>query len=294
MSTTEKNFFLRKIKLIISVFMLMTFAILFLVSSSGAYEKTKEGKTYLPIIMYHSLLKDSELHNDYVISPQVFETDLKYFKEYGYTTVTVNDLVDYVYNDKELPAKSVMLTFDDGYYNNYEYAYPLLKEYESKAVISPIAKMSEAFTDTGEVSVTYGHIDVDRMKEMIESGYVEIQNHSYDMHNLSPRKGIEQKSGESDEVYKKILTEDIQKSQNFLKDKVGVNPVCYVYPFGAESSNSLDIIKESGFLCTLTCVEKPNFITRNPESLYELGRYRRDGSESIESLMAKISRDAGR
>ena len=81
-----------------------------------------------------------------------------------------------------------MLTFDDGYYNNYYYALPLLEKYNCKAVISPIASVSEKFTETKDISVTYGHITFDDIKEMSDSGYVEIQNHSYDMHSLKSRK----------------------------------------------------------------------------------------------------------
>ena len=88
-----------------------------------------------------------------------------------------------------------MLTFDDGYYNNYYYAYPLLKKYNAKAVISPIGSMTKKFTETKSISVSYGNINEDNIKEMVNSGYVEIQNHSYDMHRLTPRKGIGQKAG---------------------------------------------------------------------------------------------------
>lgn len=127
-----------------------------------------------------------------------------------------------------------MLTFDDGYYNNYYYALPLLEKYNCKAVISPIASVSEKFTETKDISVTYGHITFDDMKEMSDSGYVEIQNHSYDMHSLKSRKGVLPKAGESDEVYKSILTEDVVKAQTLLENATGKKPTCFVYPFGAK------------------------------------------------------------
>ena len=110
---------------------------------SGFYPETvTTGVTQgvqLPVIMYHGILADTKLQGDYVISPTQFEEDLKELKNRGYTTVTIGEIVDYVYNGKELPQKPVVLTFDDGYYNNYLYAYPLLKKYACKGVISPIA-----------------------------------------------------------------------------------------------------------------------------------------------------------
>ena len=289
MSKFEKRFLIRKIKVTAAVLMSLVLAVIFIISSSGAYEK-KEDDVYLPVIMYHSFLKEPSLQNDYVISPDVLEADLKYFNENAYTTITVDDLIKYVYNGKSLPPKCVMLTFDDGYYNNYEYAYPLLKKYNARAVLAPIASQSEIYTNTDEISVSYGYCSADILKEMSESEIIEIQNHTYDMHNLQPRKGILRKNNESTEEYKNALTGDIEKSQNFFKEKVGVNPVCFVYPYGFTSSESLNIIKENGFLCTMTVLEKPNLISRNPESLFELGRYRRDKDETTAELMARISK----
>lgn len=274
-------------------FIFLAFSLVFTYFALFAGAVSKEGKTskdevFLPIIMYHSLLKDQKLQNDYTISPALFENDLKYLTGNGYTTVTVEDLIDYVYHGKALPDKCIMLTFDDGYYNNYYYAYPLLKKYKCKAVISPIASMTEKFTQTEDISVTYGYISDDDIKEMVNSGYVEIQNHSYDMHTLTPRKGVSKKQSESQQEYKNAVTDDITKAQNYLENVTGKKPTCFVYPFGAKSDGTEEIVRELGFVCTLTCTEEPNVITRDKESLFELGRYRRDGKKSIEKLLGRI------
>lgn len=279
----------KTVKIIVFIAMLLP-AILIISIMTGAKKETVStaDSEKLPIIMYHSLLRDEKLQNDYTISPTLFENDLKYLTENGYTTVVVKDLTDYVYGKKSLPEKCIMLTFDDGYYNNYYYALPLLEKYNCKAVISPIASVSEKFTETKDISVTYGHITFDDIKEMSDSGYVEIQNHSYDMHSLKSRKGVSQKSGESDETYKSALTEDVAKAQTLLENATGKKPTCFVYPFGAKNDLTEKLIKEMGFSCTLTCTEKPNIITKNPDSLYELGRYRRDRNETMQNLLIRI------
>ncbi len=279
------------------VFMILIFIVVicFLISgdlNSVETLKNAEDDVFVPIIMYHSLLKDTSLQNDYTISPMLFEADLKYLKENNYTSVTVADLIDYVYNDKPLPEKCIMLTFDDGYYNNYYYAFPLLKKYECKAVISPIASMTEFYTQNNEISVNYGHISVDNIKEMVQSGYVEIQNHSYDMHRLKPRMGVNKKKGEAFDSYKSNIEKDIITAQNYLKDNTGISPQCFVYPFGAKCEETEKIIKELGFKCTLTCTEEPNYISKSEESLINLGRYRRDNGESMEALIDRINKSA--
>ena len=78
------------------------------------------------ILMYHSLLKDPARQGKYVVSPDLFENDLRWLKENGYSFVEMQDLINFVYSGSSLPEKSVVITFDDGYYNNYLYAYPLL------------------------------------------------------------------------------------------------------------------------------------------------------------------------
>ena len=74
----------------------------------------------IPIVMYHSVLKDEKYHGKYVISPAELENDILYLKEQGYTTIFMEDLINYT-KGGELPEKPIMLTFDDGYYNNYLY-----------------------------------------------------------------------------------------------------------------------------------------------------------------------------
>lgn len=272
------------------VVFIITMMFMFIGLGAGEDKRTQNPEgVLLPIIMYHSLLKDPKLQNDYTVSPDLFENDLKYLNDNGYTTLTVSDLVDYVYSDKILPDKCVMLTFDDGYYNNYYYAYPLLKKYKCKAVISPIVSLTEKFSESDDISVSYGYMNITDINEMLESGYVEIQNHSYDMHKLVPRMGAEQKAGESNDEYKAAITEDINKAQEYLKTNLNITPQCFVYPFGAKSDLTAEIIKEYGFLCTFTCTEETNIITKNSDSLYELGRYRRDKDEDIASFMKRIT-----
>ncbi len=281
-----------KIKRSAALMVLLVFTAVLLIILPGG-KKAADGSEKgidLPVIMYHSLLKDRKLQNDYTISPGLFEKDLKYITQNGYTTVTIKDLVNYVYSNKPLPEKCIMLTFDDGYYNNYYYAYPLLKEYNCRAVISPIISVTEKYTQSKDISVAYGYVSIDDIKEMVSSGLVEIQNHSYNMHSLEPRKGVKQKNSEDYEVYKASITKDITKAQDYLSKYAGVKTECFVYPFGAKSKGTLEIIRKLGFISTLTCTEKRNVITKNPESLFEMGRYRRRSDESMADLLERIKK----
>ena len=136
-----------------------------------------EDSVRVPILMYHSILRDSARQGKYVISPAVLAADLDALQEKGYTAVTVSDLLAYVQDGADLPEKPVMLTFDDGYYNNYIYAYQLLKQRGMKAVVSIIGSQTALFTDNGEENAYWSHLRLDRLREIMadESAPEEIR-----------------------------------------------------------------------------------------------------------------------
>lgn len=238
------------------------------------FAKENESATVV-ILMYHSLLKDPARHGKYVVSPDLFESDLKYLKEHGYSFVGIQELIDFVYSGAPLPKKSIVITFDDGYYNNYLYAYPLLEKYDAKMVISVIGKYTDLY-DGEKPNAYYSHVTWDMINEMLASGRVEIGNHTYSMHTNGERRGSKKIKGETDEHYSKILTEDIGKLQAEMFEHTGTYPSVYTYPFGAISNASFDIIADMGFLASLSCAEKPSTVTRGkPESLRCLGRFLR-------------------
>ena len=252
-------------------------------------EAKVEDRIDLPIIMYHGLLKEEKRQGQFIISPNLFEQDLRYLQENGYTTVVIADLIAYVQDGKPLPEKPVMLTFDDGYYNNYLYAFPLLKQYNCKMVLSPIGRYTDEYTQNKDTHANYAHCSWDAVREMIASGLVEFQNHSYNLHSIdSGRKGAKKKAVESLVDYRTLLVEDVMKLQTRMREETGYTPTAFVYPFGAVSSESLPILKELGFQATLICESHINAITRDPECLYGLGRYRRPAKTGSEAFFKKI------
>lgn len=257
-------------------------------SSETAVSVSGEEAVEVPIIMYHGVLKDSKYWGKYVVSPDLFESDLRYLTENGYTTIVVQDLIDYVETGAPLPEKPVMLTFDDGYYNNYLYAYPLLKQYNCRAVISVIGCYSEKFSQTEDFNPFYSHLSWDQIREMAESGLVEIQNHSYNLHKNSTHIGAKKIRGESNAAYAGRLSEDVGKLQTLLKEKTGIVPTAFTYPFGAISDASVEILRQAGFKATLSCEEKINRVTRDPDCLYRLNRFLRPSGKTSEDYFFKI------
>ena len=248
-----------------------------------------DNKKELPIIMYHSVLKDKNKSGKFVITPNAFEEDLKFIKQNGYVPVFMSDVINYVKNGSPLPEKPIVLTFDDGYYNNYLYVYPLLKKYNMKAVISIVGMYTDSYSQNDDKSAEYAHLNWDTVNEMMNSNLVEFQNHSYNLHSTSKgRNGSKKINSESLEDYEKILSYDLTLLQTEFLEHTGYAPTVYTYPFGAVSNASFDIIKKLGFLSTLSCENKMNYIAQgNDECLYMLNRFIRTPSKSLYSILHK-------
>lgn len=245
----------------------------------------------VPIIMYHSILSDPSRQGAYVITPAQFEQDLQYLQAGGYTTVTVADLIAYVREGRPLPDRPVMLTFDDGYYNNYHYAHPLLEQYGMRAVLSPVAVWSEYYTaHPNECDRdNYSHLTWEQLRQMAQSGVWEIQNHSYDLHHLDKgQKGATKRKGETDEGYRLRLKNDLATAQNLLTKQVGVTPAAFAYPYGAISYASQEVLEELGFCASLSCEERVSVLTRDPACLWRLGRYLRPAGKDSAAYFSSI------
>lgn len=238
-------------------------------------------KICVPIVMYHQV-KNKNLGKD-VISPAEFESDLKYLVENNYTTITMTELIDYVYNGAQLPENPVILSFDDGYYTTYKYVYPLLKEYNMKIVLAIIGKSTDDFSKVNDTNVEHAHLTWDHLSEMAESGLVEVQNHSYNLHKIAGgRYGSGQIKNESLSQYSTIITEDINTLQDKITSIINTTPNTYAYPYGKYNDNTDTILKECGFRATLSVTYGVNLISRdNPDKLFGLKRICRAHNQGI-------------
>jgi len=261
----------------------------FFVGSSifSSAESEPEEAVKLPVIMYHSVY--GRQPSEYVVTPEQLESDLSWLSENGYRTVTAQQLIDYTRGRGSLPHKPVMITLDDGYYNNLTDLLPLLRKYDMTALISVVG----AYTDTDAVCDphirTYSYLTWEDIGVLAASGRIEFGNHTYDMHSLSSRKGCSRISGESEEDYRNALRGDIMQLQSGFAEVLGFQPVVFTYPFGAVSRESIPVIRDCGFLMTLTCRERPNLITRDPDCLYGIGRYNRSGTLTTEEYMRRLT-----
>ena len=240
----------------------------------------------LPILMYHSIVENPSCWSTYVISPSELERDLNFLQANGYQTVTVRELINYVDGNGQLPDKPILLTFDDGYYNNYLYAYPLLQQYCMKAVLSPVGRYADQYSLSEDFNPEYAHATWVQLREMSDAGVMELQNHSYNMHTITSNRTASMKvSGESAEHYRTALVADAIRMQALMDSQTGRLPEAYTYPFGLVSNESISILKEMGFRATLSCSTGINYITDDPKCLFLLKRYLRPHGKAASTIL---------
>lgn len=233
----------------------------------------------LPIVMYHGISEDESGESEYFISKARFEEDLKWYKKQGYTGILPSQLIDYVENGTQLPTRPILLTFDDGYCNNYSYAFPLLEKYNMKAVISLIGVDSDIASDDIYRVPKSCNLSWGEVAAMAKSGLVEFGNHTYDLHRIeNGRKGADRKSGESTEAYQRLLTEDLALNQAKIEAVTGSAPLLFAWPYGAypQDKSGDRALVEVGIKMSVTSYQRSSTVEQGKqESLYGLGRFLR-------------------
>lgn len=252
---------------------------------------------HIPVLLYHHLDPDAE-ESGTVLHPETFARHMMLLRDNGYTAVTFPMLIDYVEKGIPLPEKPVVITFDDGYRSNYEYAFPILREYGMPASVFAIGTSVghyEFYKDTDHLMTP--HFGKAEMEEM--AGVISVYSHTYDMHQWAPfetgeniRETLLPLEGESEGDYIAALTEDIEK-QAALFAELGLDaPVVLAFPKGMSVRLTDVILQSKGYKVTLTTDHlKTNCIIKGlPQSLLDLGRLNISGETTDEEILAYCGR----
>ena len=167
----------------------------------------------VPVLMYHAVSDDLWGYWDLFVSPETMEQELLYLQENGYETIWFEDL-----SHVEDFEKPVILTFDDGYDDNYTELFPLLQKYNAKATIFVIPKAIG----------TPHKMTAEQVRELSRSGLVSIQSHTYSHGNLSL-------------MDEQTLIFEMEQSQNYLAALTGQVPYAVCYPEGKNSELSIEV-----------------------------------------------------
>ena len=182
-----------------------------------------------PILEYHTVTKtpvrNSEIYN---VPPEEFAAQLDYLQENGYTTITLQDFMRAKRGKQILPEKPIVLTFDDGYEDNFTEMLPILEAHNMTAVVYVVTNF------IGKP----GYLNFSQLKEMQKRG-IEIGSHTADHIPLD-------KAGE------KVLNGQVHAAKQFLDWSELETIYTFSYPNGAFNDRLIEYLKKENFLTAVT------------------------------------------
>lgn len=180
----------------------------------------------VPILMYHYVSTPPEDANNYridlSIEPDALREQFVYLAENGFTSISLYDLSLAIANKKALPEKPIILTFDDGYLDNYENAYPLLEEFGFTGTFFIITD----FADQNNPN----HMSWDMLRELFAAGH-SIENHTLSHPDLS-------------QMTRDGMYGQIERSQRAIADQIGHTPQYLCYPAGRYNETTIEVLQE--------------------------------------------------
>ncbi len=192
-------------------------------------EQPAPDSLHVPILIYHSVrphsLIEGTLLRRYTVDPKIFETQLKYLKDQGYTVISLDTLDKALAGSTTLPARPVVLTFDDGWENQYVNAFPLLKKYGDTATF---------YIYTSAIGHV-GFLTWDQVKELDQAGMTiggHTQTHPYLVTIKDPA----------------VLEREIAGGKKIIEAHLGKQLTLFAYPFGHYNDKLIDVIKKAGYV----------------------------------------------
>jgi len=188
----------------------------------------------IPIILYHHIQPYDEAikkgQQNLTVDPNFFDQHISYLASSGYTFLTVDNLVSALQNKEQLPQKSIIVTIDDGYDDNYIYAYPILRKYNAIGNFMIPAGLME----------TPGYLTWGQIKDMLSTGQ-KMYNHTWSHAALGY-------------ITKEQIIDEVTKADKKLEEVTGIPQTILTYPYGSFNDLAIQTLREQGFTAALTTI----------------------------------------
>ena len=234
------------------------------------------------VLCYHRLEEHPRPKDPLAITPGEFEKEMQTVKDSGFTVIPMQDFLAWRRSDKDIPAKSCVITIDDGYVSGYDTAWPILKKFGYPFTMFVYIN----YINSGGKSISW-----DQLGEMRDAG-VDIESHTYshaDLRNPNDKYAVDKHNFELIQSDVKNLTEDgwlkkeIAGSKEVLEKQLGIKVNALAYPFGKYNAKVLDVVKQAGYEAAFTVYGQRITHSANP---FLLGRY------AVDQNNPKIFQDA--
>ena len=247
----------------VTVFLKKLSLLIFLI---GFFNTASAKEHHFLVLNYHDILsaEDAQRSLDKMdVGVEHLEQHLVWLKKNGYKIVSVQNVLDAAAGKQVLPDKAALLTFDDGYQSFYTRVFPLLKKYHYPATVALVGTWMDGnvtATEPGKPLLNW-----DQVREMVQSGLVEVASHSYDLHkgiNANPQANSQAAVVtrlyddpmlvyETDIEYRERIQAALLKSAEFIFQHAGVRPRVMVWPYGQYNLIAVQASREAGMPMTM-------------------------------------------
>jgi peptidoglycan/xylan/chitin deacetylase (PgdA/CDA1 family) len=190
------------------------------------------GYQLVPILCYHNL--GPQTRGRLLLAASAFEEQMRYLKREGYHVITLRQFLEYTQLRRQLPRKTVVLTFDDGWKSFKEHAYPILKELGFPATLF-------IYTDFIGARIA---LSWQELKDLAQEGF-DIQAHS------KSHDDMRRKPTESEEDYNRRMQAELVQPMGIFQQRVGQQPRILAYPYGAHDEAVVKRVREAGYVAAL-------------------------------------------
>ena len=246
----------------------------------------------VPILMYHNI---GDEKGGFFVSPENFAKQMEYLKKNGYEVITLDELVGSIKDKKYSKRNKVVITFDDGYKDNFQYAYPVLRGFGYPATVFLISNLiGKKFTGEGKEFMNWDEV-VAMSKDGISFGghtkthlYLGLMKNQGDgsvFLGLDSRKIEPSPFISKDE---KVAFEEIAGSKKAIEEKIGMPVDYFCYPSGGFNNRVKELVEQAGYKGA--CTTNRGFADFN-QDVYELKRIKvtnADGNKPF-SFWMKLS-----
>ena len=251
----------------------LLWALLLLLPASRPAADTGEELT---VLSYHEVADPARaLVPQYAVTPTDFVRQMDWLRNRGYHFVSVSDVLAGREGRKPLPDKAVLITFDDGYHSVYEHAWPVLKMFRIPAVINVVGSWLEekGTVDFDGKQLSRGQLlSWKELRELSQSGLVEIGSHSFDLHrgvpgnpqgNMQPatttrRYLPDERRHEDEATYRRRVEADLERNNALIRRHTGKSPRVIAWPYGRYNKTTREIAERLGMPFGLTLDDGAN------------------------------------
>lgn len=258
-----------------SIIIFLLFAILVFSARFNFWRMPDKG---IPILMYHmvSEKKRGSKINKLRVPPEKFRRQMQFLKENGYQSISFSDLIGYFKNGSISIDKPVIITFDDGYKDNYSNVFPILKEFGYKAVFFIVTGFIDE-ESLWNIEDKERLMNWDEIKEMFNAGM------EFGSHTVSHPLVVNCAGGK--------LFNEMGDSKRMLEKILGAEVVCFSYPFGRFDEEAKKAVRKCGYKAACSAgIGKVNLC----DDIYGLKRILVRGDETLFDFYLQLTRGKNR